>query len=90
LSFKVTVLARRIKAILRPSIILIFLLTISIFATNNSFLYSYAQNNKQQVNLTGLFVDPEDRWNTLIPSALRELKARHPDLDIRMNYTVYP
>ena len=70
------------------SIILFLILTLSILSTS-SFLHSNAQN-KQQVNLTGLFVEPEDRWKTLIPSALKELRTRHPNLDIQMNYTIYP
>ena len=56
---------------------------------NNLFVLSYAQK-QQQVNLTGLFVDPEDRWKMLIPSALNELRMRHPNLNIQINYTVYP
>lgn len=52
-------------------------------------MLSYAQK-QQQVNLTGLFVDPEDRWKMLIPSALNELRMRHPNLNIQINYTVYP
>lgn len=52
-------------------------------------MLSYAQK-QQQVNLTGLFVDPEDRWKMLIPSALSELRMRHPNLNIQINYTVYP
>lgn len=52
-------------------------------------MISYAQK-QQQVNLTGLFVDPEDRWKMLIPSALSELRMRHPNLNIQINYTVYP
>lgn len=52
-------------------------------------MISYAQK-QQQVNLTGLFVDPEDRWKMLIPSALNELRMRHPNLNIQINYTVYP
>jgi multiple sugar transport system substrate-binding protein len=70
------------------SIILFLILTLSILSTS-SFLHSYAQN-KQQVNLAGFFVEPEDRWKTLIPAALKELRTRHPDLDIQMNYTIYP
>jgi multiple sugar transport system substrate-binding protein len=70
------------------SIILFLILTLSILSTS-SFLHSYAQN-KQQVNLTGLFVEPEDRWETLIAAALKELRTRHPNLDIQMNYTIYP
>jgi multiple sugar transport system substrate-binding protein len=71
------------------SIVLILLLALSISAVCNLFVLSYAQK-EQQVNLTGLFVDPADRWQTLIPSALNELRTRHPDLNIHINYTVYP
>ena len=55
----------------------------------NLFALTYAQN-EQQINLTALFVDPGARWGTLIPPALDELRTRHPDLNIQMNYTVYP
>lgn len=70
-------------------IVLILLLGLSISAVSNLFVISYAQK-QQQVNLTGLFVDPEDRWKMLIPSALSELRMRHPNLNIQINYTVYP
>ena len=70
-------------------IVLILLLGLSISAVSNLFVLSYAQK-QQQVNLTGLFVDPEDRWKMLIPSALNELRMRHPNLNIQINYTVYP
>lgn len=52
-------------------------------------MLTYAQK-QQQVILTGLFVDPDDRWKMLIPSALNELRMRHPNLNIQINYTVYP
>ena len=70
-------------------IVLILLLGLSILVVSNLFVLSYAQK-QQQVNLTGLFVDPEDRWKMLIPSALNELRMRHPNLNIQINYTVYP
>lgn len=70
-------------------IVLILLLGLGISAVSNLFVLSYAQK-QQQVNLTGLFVDPEDRWKMLIPSALNELRMRHPNLNIQINYTVYP
>jgi len=42
--------------------------------------------------LTGMLEDQGDpeRWNTLIPPAIQELRQRHADLDIQMNYTTYP
>jgi multiple sugar transport system substrate-binding protein len=33
--------------------------------------------------------DPE-RWKSLILPAIQELRHRHPDLDIQLNYTTYP
>ena len=72
---------------IRTIIVLVLLLVLSISAISSLFLLSYAQ---QQVNLTGLFVDPTDRWNALIPSAINELRTRHPNLNIQINYTVYP
>jgi multiple sugar transport system substrate-binding protein len=53
------------------------------------FTITFAQS-QQQVNLTALLVDPDDRWGMLIPTALNELRTRHPDLNIHINYTVYP
>lgn len=50
---------------------------------------SVAQKD-QEVKISGLFVDPSDRWKSLLPSALNELRSRHPDLNIQINYTVYP
>ena len=69
-------------------IISILFLVISLVVANNFFLNSYAQKEKEQVNLTGLFVEPADRWKDLIPSALQELRTRHPNLDIEVNYTI--
>lgn len=71
-------------------IISILFLAISLAVANNLFINSYAQNEQEQVNLTGLFVEPADRWKDLIPSALQELRTRHPNLDIEVNYTIYP
>lgn len=71
------------------SIVIILLLVLGISVISSFFVISYAQK-QQQVNLTGLFVDPDDRWNMLIPPALNELRMRHPNLNIQMNYTVLP
>lgn len=35
-------------------------------------------------------MDPDDRWKMLIPPALNELRMRHPNLNIQINYTVLP
>ena len=43
---------------------------------------------KQKVILSSMFFDTErpNDWNTLIEKAMDELRQRHPDLDIQMDY----
>ncbi|MDQ3977416.1 MAG: extracellular solute-binding protein, partial [Thermoproteota archaeon] len=49
---------------------------------------SFAQ---EKITLNALLVEPRDRWEkTLIPMALRNLTATHPELDIQVNYTILP
>jgi multiple sugar transport system substrate-binding protein len=47
---------------------------------------------KKQVTLTAILEDQGDpaRWKTLLGPAMEELKARHPDMNIELNYTTYP
>jgi multiple sugar transport system substrate-binding protein len=47
---------------------------------------------QRQVLLSGIFEDQGDpeRWRSLIIPAIKELRHRHPDLDIQMNYTLHP
>jgi multiple sugar transport system substrate-binding protein len=47
---------------------------------------------QKQVVLSGILEDQGDpeRWKSLILPAIKELKHRHPDLDIQINYTTYP
>jgi hypothetical protein len=33
--------------------------------------------------------EPE-RWQSLLQPAMQELRARHPDVDVQLNYTTYP
>jgi multiple sugar transport system substrate-binding protein len=69
------------------SLMLLFLLN-----TCTIFLYpdeSFAQE-KEQVSLTALFVEPRDRWDILVSDAMKVLQKRHPDLAININYTVLP
>jgi multiple sugar transport system substrate-binding protein len=70
-------------------IVIILLVGLSISVLANFIVQSHAQK-LQEVKLTGLFVEPEDRWKALITSALNELRLRHPNLNIQINYTVYP
>ena len=56
--------------------------TISIFSP----VPSSAQEN---ITLNALLVEPRDRWeDVLIPMALQNLTAKHPELDIQVNYTI--
>jgi multiple sugar transport system substrate-binding protein len=62
--------------------------------TSNSPSYSSASGDtkKEQVTLTAILEDQGDpeRWKTLIQPAVEEMRTRHPDLDIKINYTTYP
>ncbi len=72
--------------------IIAFILLASI---TSSCLPSYASpsvDKKKQVTLFAILEDQgdPDRWKTLIQPALEEMRTRHPDLDIQINYTTYP
>jgi len=63
--------------------------------TSNSPSYSYASsidNKKEQITLLAILEDQGDaeRWKTLIQPAVEEMRSKHPDLDIKINYTAYP
>jgi multiple sugar transport system substrate-binding protein len=49
-------------------------------------------DKKKQVTLFSILEDQgdPDRWKTLIQPAVEEMRTRHPDLDIQINYTAYP
>jgi multiple sugar transport system substrate-binding protein len=51
---------------------------------------SIEKNN--QVMLRAILTDLGDpnRWQTLLQPALEELRKRHPDLDIQLNYATFP
>ncbi len=75
------------------------LLVFSILLTTNS-VYSVSSvpstspslSQKKQVILTAILEDQGDpvRWKTLLGPAMQELKTRHPDMNIELNYTTYP
>ncbi len=68
---------------------LILLLLVIIIISAASFTSSSAQN---QITLSAILEDQGDpeRWKSLIVPAIEELRHRHPNLDIQMNYTTYP
>jgi multiple sugar transport system substrate-binding protein len=53
---------------------------------------SPSDESREQVTLVAILEDQGDpkRWDTLIQPALDELKTRHPELNIQINYTTYP
>ncbi|MFQ6055288.1 MAG: extracellular solute-binding protein, partial [Methanosarcinales archaeon] len=44
----------------------------------------------EKITLTATFAAPKDRWDLLIPLARNELRKRHPELDIEIEYEVLP
>lgn len=71
-------------------LLLITILGISILLTAGIFspVPTFA---KEKVILKALLVEPKDRWEKgLIPMAVQNLTAKHPELDIQVNYTVVP
>jgi multiple sugar transport system substrate-binding protein len=72
------------------SIFLVLILGISLFTAVSGKLpiSSFAQ---EKITLRALLVEPRDRWEeALIPMALQNLTAKHPELDIQVNYTILP
>jgi multiple sugar transport system substrate-binding protein len=66
------------------SIFVIIILINSILATANFIIPSFA---KEEVTLTAQLVKPSERWDMLISMALQDLRAKHPEHDIQINYT---
>lgn len=66
-------------------------LVLSMLAMPFSFAITKT-SEKRQVTLTGMLEDQGDakRWNLLLVPALEELRARHPDKDIQLNFTTFP
>ncbi len=60
-----------------------------------SFILAQPQQQskkQQQITLSAILEDQGDpaRWKSLLQPAMQELKARHPDINIELNYTTYP
>ena len=68
-----------------------FILFLILGTYTNSFytIESFAQT-REQVFLTAILAEPRDRWDILVPDALKILQERHPDIDVDINYTVLP
>jgi multiple sugar transport system substrate-binding protein len=79
------------------AIILVLALAVSIVTSNisaNSFTTSFSQSSpgqkNEQITINAIFAEPKDRWDMLVKGALDELRQRHPEVDIQINYTVLP
>jgi multiple sugar transport system substrate-binding protein len=77
------------------------LLIAAVFTTTSSYSSSSASsppslpssdNQKKQVTLTAMldYLGDEKRWNIVFQPALNELRARHPDIDIQLDYRPFP
>jgi multiple sugar transport system substrate-binding protein len=44
----------------------------------------------EKVTLTAVLAEPKGRWDMLLEGALQELRNRHPDKDIQIDYRVLP
>jgi multiple sugar transport system substrate-binding protein len=73
------------------SICIIVILLITPISNFQSYA-SPSNESKEQVTLIAILEDQGDpeRWDALIQPAIDELKMRHPDLNIRINYTTFP
>src|SRR5918911_1206815 len=62
------------------------------FDVNFTLAQPQQQGRKQQITLTAILEDQGDptRWKSLLQPAMQELKARHPDINIVLDYTTYP
>ena len=49
-----------------------------------------SDQHKKQVTLNAILVEPKPRWDILLKSAMQKLQERHPDMNIKINYTVLP
>src|ERR687898_360235 len=72
--------------------IITFILLASITSLYSPGYASPSADKKKQVTLFAILEDQgdPDRWKTLIQPAIEEMRTRHPDLDIQINYTAYP
>jgi multiple sugar transport system substrate-binding protein len=72
------------------SLVLVIILGATLIAVGFNFL-SIPAFAQEKITLNALLVEPRERWEkSLIPMALQNLSAKHPELDIHVNYTILP
>jgi multiple sugar transport system substrate-binding protein len=74
------------------SIVLLIALLLSISGGTVFGVQLTSPNQKKQVTLNVMLNDlgQPGRWSLLFQPALREMEARHPDMDIQIKYKEYP
>jgi multiple sugar transport system substrate-binding protein len=65
------------------------MLTLSSYTNFFPTVNSFGQAS-QEISLNAILVEPRDRWDILLSDAIKILKARHSDIDIKLNYSVLP
>lgn len=65
-------------------------LALIILAIVSSASISSSAQEKKKVVLTAILAEPQNRWDSLIKSALEKLRQRHLDVDIQMKNIVLP
>lgn len=65
------------------------MLTLSSYTNFFHTVDSFGQAS-QEISLNAILVEPRDRWDILLSDAIKILKARHSDIDIKLNYSVLP
>ncbi|HJT47900.1 MAG TPA: hypothetical protein VJ729_06925 [Nitrososphaeraceae archaeon] len=76
------------------SILLLIMLGTMISSSSYSVFVPAAaeqsDQHKKQVTLTAILVKPQPRWDMLLKSAMQKLQERHPDMNIKIDYTALP
>ena len=49
-----------------------------------------SDQHKKQVTLNAILVEPKPRWDILLKSAMQKCQEKHPDMNIKINYTMLP
>jgi multiple sugar transport system substrate-binding protein len=76
------------------AIVIVLLVLLSTIISSSCYAAAPADiqlsQQKKQVTLTATFIEPKPRWDMLLKSAIQKLQERHPDMNIKINYTVLP
>jgi multiple sugar transport system substrate-binding protein len=79
----------RIVAIVLATVLVVNIIALATSTITGLITHSYA-SAQRQVKLKAILAAPEDRWIILVKNALQELRLRHSDMNIQLNYTILP